>query len=644
MTRDDARNNLTRATVIAVAVLTVAAVAAAAVLGQSFVDGQTDPLSTQEPAASGQSRSVDTVVLAENGQLAAHVMLLSLEGARADYVEPYIVDGTMENLALLASNGLVTEYVQGVNPSSSVASHTSLASGSRPRVTGVVGERYRRKGQPTDRATEAVSGVSAGAPALWAWDDNADGSQDAVLFWPGVRAAAGSGDDIFVSFGNSLGPARTYALGLRAPQNQPAGLPACFSPLLMQHTRIDDHGGSLLAELWVVALDTLDDDAVAYDSLGLALAPAGSGAPAVFTVFKRDSWAILGLPEQPNASVAFKLTSIEQAGDESGVMNTVFYQSEIVCISSQPAVLTDELIDDIGLPAPAPEHTSVDAGLLSATDYLTLAEQHLRWETDAAIYIQEHYAPRILAVSFDAVRLISEVWLAGNDAGTYDRTLRGGYRTADQAVGRLLAGIDLNQSTVMIGSPNGYASAGIALNMRVLLDDIHSADADDALAVYSSGGSAHVVVNLAGREPGGMVSDGAYDDVVRDTVAGLQEFRLEGLPVFERVASGPELRDLGLDSPNSGDIFVQAAPDVVLYDHDPTGEGRLWWFTREAVAGYDANQPAMRGIFILAGRSAPSLGMVAPVHLTDLAPTLGEILNIEAPAPVEGRVLSELLR
>jgi predicted AlkP superfamily phosphohydrolase/phosphomutase len=629
--------------IIAVIILTVIAASGALIVGQSLVDGEIDSLSTEVVVGDALAHTADTVTLVENGQLAAHVMWVILEGARADYIEPYIVDGTMANLALLASNGMVTEYVQGCDPPSPAVSFTSLASGSRPRITGVVGERYRRSGQPTNRVTDAPRGVSSAAPAVWAWNDHEDEAQDAILFWPGVHAATDAGHDIVLSDGDSLGPAHVHALDWRTPAGQLDGLPASFSPVFMQHAAIADFDGAPLAEFQVILLDTLDDDVKAYDTVGIGFLPVDADQPAEFTTFQRDSWAILSLPDRPAAGVAFKLTTVAAGEDASRHASAMLYQSQVMIISSQPATLADELVGEIGPPAPAPTRASVDAGSITPGDYLSLAEERVRWQTAAAIYIQERYAPRIMAVSFDLVRVLSEIWLAGNDDGIYDRAMRGGYRSADQAVGRLLAGIDLNQSTVLIGSPHGYESASIALNMRMLLTEIHSAGASDSLAVYSSGGSAHVVVNVAGREPGGTVSGAMFDNVVQGTLAGLREFRLDGLSVFERISIDPELRELGLDSPNSGDIFVQAIPGVVLYDHDPTGEDRLWWFTSEAVAGYDASQPAMRGVFVLAGRSAPTLGIVAPIHLVDIAPTIGEILGIEIPASVEGRVLYELL-
>ena len=320
------------------------------------------------------------------------------------------------------------------------------------------------------------------------------------------------------------------------------------------------------------------------------------------------------------------------------------YQSDVVELSSRPTTLADELVAEIGAPPPPPDKDSLDSGLITPADYLALAERRLRWQTDAAAYTQERHAPRMMLASFDIIRQVSALRLAEGDNGIYDPTLRGAYRAADQAIGRLLAGLDLGQTTVLIGSPHGYASADVALNMHTLLHEIYQAGGERALGSYSSGGSGHIVVNQAGREPGGRVSGAMHDQVVQTVAEALARFALEGEPAFARVLTGLDLLEIGLDSPNSGDIFVQAAPGVVLYENDPTGEDRPWWPTHVAAAGYDASRLEMRGIFVMAGHRISDLGMVAPIHLVDIAPTMAELLKIERPDSIEGRVLHELLR
>ena len=51
----------------------------------------------------------------------------------------------------------------------------------------------------------------------------------------------------------------------------------------------------------------------------------------------------------------------------------------------------------------------------------------------------------------------------------------------------------------------------------------------------------------------------------------------------------------------------------------------------------------MRGFFVIAGRRVRPAGMIAPIYLIDIAPTMAILLNIETPNSVEGRALHEIL-
>ena len=639
------QKSLTRAwaRAAAMALLTVVAVIAALATGQWIVGHSVPwPGSPSAPPISG-SRTAESILITENGASSLHAMLLTLPGARADHVEPYIVDGTMRNLALLASSGLVTEYVVGVDPASPAVSHTSLAAGSLPRVTGVVGERFRTIGQPVDRPSDAGDGVLSQTPPLWNWDDSPPGTRDAVLFWPGAAPTSVGDDDIFVSINSLSGSASVLHIDLDLLADRLDGLPASFSPYLY-HSAAMEIGTGQAATLWVVALDTRDDARVIYDALGIALSRQDANQPGPLAVVRPDGWAILTYPGQPASSVAFTVLAIEPDDGEgaTGVAATL-YQSETVTMVTRPANLAEELAERIGPPVPAPRRVSTDAGAVSPEAHQSLIDQRFRWQVDALALVQEQYDPRLMLASLDIISLLPN---AGSDSGrndVYDPLLRAAYRTVDQAVGRLLAGLDLSDATVVIGSPHGYALTHTAVNMRSLLDEIHSTGSGVSLAAYSSGGAAHIVVNQAGREPGGTVSSALRGDMVQEIIAELEAFMLDGEPAFARIVSGSDLRDIGLDSPNSGDVFVQAMPGIELYEDDPAAEGRLWWFVDGRAAGYAADSRQMRGIFVMAGRRIPDLGMVAPIHLADIAPTVAEILGIPRPAQVEGRVLYELL-
>lgn len=502
--------------IVLLAGLTILVIASASIVGHLVGAAWPDDEREASPLPSPSHLNVPSRRVEANKAI-ERVVLLSLGGMPADFIETYIADGTMRNLALLASAGLLTEYVWGVNPASPVVSHTSLACGSRPAATGIVGERFRQVGQPLERVANAADGIASLVPPIWQWDA---GAADAVLFWPGARGSALEGAEVMVDI-------------LESP-----------------------------------------------------------------------------------------------AGEE---LRTV------------PVGLAQELLQELGALPPAPGVEDLRQGRIAPADYLRLVERRVRWKAEALRYVQERYAPRLMLASFDLMEHVRPFLSLASSQEVYDSLVRQAYRAADAALGELLVGLDLTQTTIFVGSPHGYTRAGIALNMAALLEEWNRAGDPPAVVAYTSGGAAHLVVNLAGREPGGSVPQASYEKLVQAIVEKLTEYQLEDRPAFAHVLAGAGLSEWGLNAPQSGDIFVQATPGVLLAETDPTGEGRLSWPVKEWAAGYEARRPEMRGIFVIAGRRVPPAGMIAPIHLIDIAPTMAILLDVEIPASVEGRALHEIL-
>src|SRR5687767_12562694 len=68
------------------------------------------------------------------------ILLVSLAGARADWLDAWMNDGTMPAYADLHERSLATT-VQTIDPATTAAAHHSLATGSTPAHTGIGGER-----------------------------------------------------------------------------------------------------------------------------------------------------------------------------------------------------------------------------------------------------------------------------------------------------------------------------------------------------------------------------------------------------------------------------------------------------------------------------------------------------------------------
>jgi predicted AlkP superfamily phosphohydrolase/phosphomutase len=154
--------------------------------------------------------------------------------------------------------------------------------------------------------------------------------------------------------------------------------------------------------------------------------------------------------------------------------------------------------------------------------------------------------------------------------------------------------------------------------------------------VWSEGGyCARVFVNLAGREPAGVVEQSDYEALL-DKLTD----RLEGLP-DDRGAS------MGTRVFRPREIYRhvnRVPPDLIVHF------GQLLWrsvgsvgyeslYVQENDTGPDDCNHAQFGVFILRGPRMNIKGLVDGMHLLDVAPTLLDVAGRDIPASMQGRSL-----
>jgi len=154
--------------------------------------------------------------------------------------------------------------------------------------------------------------------------------------------------------------------------------------------------------------------------------------------------------------------------------------------------------------------------------------------------------------------------------------------------------------------------------------------------VWSEGGyCARVFVNLAGREPAGVVEQSDYEALL-DRLTN----QLESLP-DDRGAS------MGTRVFQPREIYRQVnrvPPDLIVHF------GQLLWrsvgsvgyeslYVQENDTGPDDCNHAQFGVFILRGPRMNIHGQVEGMHLLDVAPTLLDVAGRDVPAGMQGRSL-----
>jgi predicted AlkP superfamily phosphohydrolase/phosphomutase len=194
--------------------------------------------------------------------------------------------------------------------------------------------------------------------------------------------------------------------------------------------------------------------------------------------------------------------------------------------------------------------------------------------------------------------------------------------------------------------PTTKAKRGVTADRRKrgLLNELFLSfnDVDwNRTTVYSKGNYGQLFVNLAGREPYGVVTEGVeYERVRDDLIRRLREIRdpRAGTPLIggvfkrEELYSGPHLDE---------------APDVCFLPDDmryiSIGDMDFTSNTFIVDAFGISGGHRMHGIFVAHGPAIRAGGRAVNARIVDVAPTLLHLVGQPIPDDVDGRVVEEVL-
>jgi predicted AlkP superfamily phosphohydrolase/phosphomutase len=183
------------------------------------------------------------------------------------------------------------------------------------------------------------------------------------------------------------------------------------------------------------------------------------------------------------------------------------------------------------------------------------------------------------------------------------------------------------------------------------------------------GGAANIYINLQGREPTGIVPLEQYESLQDEIVKVFKAVTdpVTNEPVFEIILKKPrptELtnqqshfygktkrgereRDFHVFGEDTGDVFIASRPGYNLDFNAGTGNdvgSLLQPSTFFGQHGYDPKLPEMKAIFYAIGPDFFRRATLREVHSIDVAPTIADLLGIEAPRDAQGRKLNNSSR
>lgn len=247
-----------------------------------------------------------------------------------------------------------------------------------------------------------------------------------------------------------------------------------------------------------------------------------------------------------------------------------------------------------------------------------------------------------------------------------ERYIQQSYRAADRLLGLARSMVDREAAT-FVTADHGFAPVWSAVNPSQVLVDAGIQDAAQSrncgvpaagaprVKVCWVGGAAQVYINLAGRDPGGIVEPDEYEGLRDRIVAAYRAVRDPAQPdeqVVRQVFRKEELRDVegtdALNSISSGDVVVVLQPP---YEFDarqrrlgqpfaPSNFGQHGYLPNLVNLDRNVN---LRAAFLADGPRIQRGLEIEGVRAIDIAPTVALVLDVAPPVNTSGRVLEEML-
>ncbi|MFL6292588.1 MAG: alkaline phosphatase family protein, partial [Thermoanaerobaculia bacterium] len=392
--------------------------------------------------------------------------------------------------------------------------------------------------------------------------------------------------------------------------------------------------------LELVAVDSTDDGQVDYDGVTLAAQaakaakPGQPGDPLQVGEWAHLTWTL------PNGTGSSRLKLLALAPDLSsarlfvdGIYLTVAYPEELA------AELARRGIDRAG----PPDNASLSAGWQGkpGIDIETWTEQadHLAAFLGDALRAAAARPDWDLLMGYFPVidqaghrLLLLDSRQGGFSPERQDELARARTRvwqTVDAELQKLIAGLDLSRTTLVVVSDHGMMPVHTAIDPNALLAELGLLPKKEAgpaagpvAYAVGDGGSAHVYV-----EAGADAAAGAR--ILDDLASRFAAWRIGGEAPIEKVIGRQEAARMGLDHPNSGDLVLFAREGYVfrqLPDGKAAAPAPVY-----GAHGFLSSRPEMQGIYMAVGAGVAP-GPAKTVRATEVASRVAAWLGIAPPA------------
>jgi predicted AlkP superfamily phosphohydrolase/phosphomutase len=592
---------------------------------------------------------------------ARRVVLISLDALAAGRNRENLKAGVYtdpDGLAAFEAGGYVVESAVPVDPPLTSPSHTSIATGAFPSVTGIVANWFHVPGTPILRG---VSGFAApwGAESLWQ-AFRRQGKRVGALGYVGCDHISPSRSADFGIVYVNTPNARAATVSLAAGQFAAATLPSgwrSYSP--PRRTAISVpmsvSGVSTTATFTLEALDSSDDGATDYDTL--VVDDDGDPANGTLATVHTGEWFPLRvrLPHRDGGTRTLGAWCLLRVLSPD-LSRVEFYRGAFFFTEAYPREFREQLEATAGFwPGPGDDGALAKGlagdGGLSLPEYMEQERRFSEFFSACARTAIAHQTFDLLLAYQPVVDDVEHRFLVVDPrqrayskafASTARDAITEVYTIADHAVGELARGLDLSHDALVVVSDHGMLPVCEAVHVNQLLQHAGLAEAErtergwrvkdtSKMVAFGSGGGLNLYVNLKGREPSGVVEPADMAAVLQAAAVALAQAQVDGQDVVEAMFRRDELAAIGMDSPNAGDLVVFLKPGFMgTSEIDPPGAP---FHTPAEIAGqhgYLNTHPEMAAVWLARGAGVPR-GHRTSASLTEVAAFVARIAGVQPP-------------
>jgi predicted AlkP superfamily phosphohydrolase/phosphomutase len=367
---------------------------------------------------------------------------------------------------------------------------------------------------------------------------------------------------------------------------------------------------------------------------------------------------------------------------KADLSEAVVYLGEVNSNPGAPEELVKKIEATIGFWPGQSDNPNQNRGLISEQVWLEQAERLTSYIKNLTLFNFKQHEWDLLFTYFPILDDVEHRYLLrdprqadydaedGQRRERYARRVEWAYQQIDKILKELMDAAPPETNFVVV-SDHGMVPTHTAIMINNFLAESGFKMAPDDQAEVRAqvdGASAHIYVNLEGRQKGGIISREKLDQYVDRIVSACKSLRdpFTNDPVFHVVLKRSELDQLRLnDAERAGDVFVSARPgwslsprvlpDVPVFVSTTfrsdtrqrvAGNKKIEEFlltgganeTGAGVHGHVSAHREIQAIFFAYGPNVPAQ-LTGTVNGVDVAPTAAALLGIAPPRDAQGRAI-----